>query len=646
MSQAPAQYKKQDGIISLSDQGARAVLWKPNSGALHAVTIPVTDITNLQQTPVTAPKASIRISAQETHTFTLTSAAARDNQQAITGTLRKWIEASKSVQGGGAPVPTAPPAENGNGQSASMVMAQTASSATATARAEDDSFDDAKLLRDAELQRSLLSSNPALRHRFEQALGDKPDSITINQFNSQFWSTRLHNLRSHAAERAQGAGTYNVLSVVKPQEIDGGVKLNITKEQIQLIFAQHPLVKRVYNENVPPLKESEFWSRFFFSRLLKKLKGMKITDSDNVDPKLDKYLNLDDDPDFARQLDASAVPRFIDVEGNEQNHSQRLGNRADWTMQPNSYDKVPILRTLNRMSEKMMEYVPPSDGDRHGPAGMDEDTYKELQLRDLQRADDDNRVVLKIKDQGQLFAASQGLHTSSSAATYAKRTPAQVLSAVQRNFGGISGSNGGDGLDLQAAIGVVDDDSSSDEESASNKKIRIGSRSSRVAATLQINKAIRKRHLHNDDYLLSQNAASSEQAAQLGLSQSVFDTLTMTHNTTVEFLHYFWTVYFSGDPDRAIEIGKLVETLDKSLDRIKAVADSAEAERTAKVEKLVKDNETYTQRTGRRRKFDANSVTGGAKVVNNIASPLIRAIGSAKEQFEKALREQMGHSIA
>jgi transcription initiation factor TFIIH subunit 1 len=527
-----------------------------------------------------------------------------------------------------------------------MAMAQTASGATATAAAEDDAFDDAKLLRDAELQRSLLSSSPPLRHRFEQALRDKPDSISISQFNSQFWGTRIHNLRSHAAERAQGAGTYNVLSVVKPQEADGAVKLNITKEQIQLIFAQHPLVKRVYNENVPPLKEGEFWSRFFFSRLLKKLKGMKITDSDNVDPKLDKYLNLDDDPDFARQLDASTVPRFIDVEGNEQNHSQRLGNRADWTMQPNSYDKVPILRTLNRMSEKMMEYVPPSDSHRHGPAGMDEDTYKELQLRDLQRADDDNRVVLKIKDQGQLFPATQGLHTSTSAATYAKRTPAQVLSAVQRNFSGISGGNGGEGLDLQAAIGVVEDDSSSDEESASNKKPKIGSRSARAAATAQINKAIKKRHLHNDDYLLSQNAASSEQAAQLGLSQSVFDTLTMTHNTTVEFLHYFWTVFLSGDPDRANEVGKLIETLDKSLDRIKAVADSAESERSAKVDKLVKDNETYTQRTGRRRKFDPSSITGGAKVINDIASPLIRAIGSAKEQFEKALHAQMGHSIA
>ena len=46
MSQAPAQYKKQDGIISLSEQGARAVVWKSNSGALPAVTIPVTDITS------------------------------------------------------------------------------------------------------------------------------------------------------------------------------------------------------------------------------------------------------------------------------------------------------------------------------------------------------------------------------------------------------------------------------------------------------------------------------------------------------------------------------------------------------------------------------------------------------------------------
>ncbi|KAF2678309.1 RNA polymerase II transcription factor-like protein [Lentithecium fluviatile CBS 122367] len=638
MLEAAAQFKKQDGKLTVSADG-RTVSWEANSGS-PMLDIAVAEIGNLQQTPATAAKASIKVVVQkspdqtEAYTFTFTSAAARDDQQAITGALRKWIEAWKAQA---AVTPVATPRADGSSASAAMTIAQTVVGA---GKPREDAYDDAKLLADIELQRSLLNSNPALRQRFDQAVRDKPETITIGQISNQFWATRVHLLRSHAAEKAQGAGTYNVLSVVKPKNEGGQFKLNMSKEQIQLIFAQHPLVKKVYNENVPGMSEGDFWSRFFNSRLVKKLRGEKITDVDPTDPKLDKYLNLDDDADNAPSLVMPSLPHFLDVEGNEQNHSQRLGNRPDLTMRPNTNEKVPILRVLNRMSEKMMADVPPSDADRHAPAGLDEETYKELQLRDLQRAADDNRIILKVQDQSQFFSAGQGLHTSSSAATYAKRTPAQVLSIMQQEFKNMpagQGQNGG--IDLQAAIGV-EDESSSDEE-ASAKKVKVGSRSSRAAATSQIVRAIRKRHLHNDDYLSSQVTPTGEQAHKLGLSEQVFDNLAMTHNTTIEFLHYFWAVFYSGDPERANEVAKLIETLDKSLDRIKAVADTAESERTSSIENTKREIEIVAQRTGRRRKFDPNSIKGGAKVVNTIVEPLIRAIHTARKQYQTALSEQM-----
>jgi transcription initiation factor TFIIH subunit 1 len=509
---------------------------------------------------------------------------------------------------------------------------------------QDDTYDDARLMKDIDLQKSLLSSSPELLRRFDQALRDKPESITIIQFSNQFWSTRVHLLRSHAAERSQGAGAYHVLSVVRPAHNKAGeLKLNMSKEQIQLIFKQHPLVKRVYNENVPPFSEGDFWSRFFVSRLVKKLRGEKILDTDPLDPKLDKYLTMDDDADGSRLLTMSNIPNFMNVEGNEQNHSQRLGNRPDWTMRPNTNEKVPILRVLNRMSEKMMADVPSSDAqtDRHAPIGVDEETYKQLQLRDLERAADDNRVVLKINDQGQLFSAGQGLATSTSAATYAKRTPAQVMSTVQHDLDTILSSKTNTvGLNLQSAIGVEDDSSSEDEEATTNKKARVGSKSTRTTATSQIMKAIALRRLHGDEST-SSSRNSNDQVAELGLSGLVFENLAMTHNTTVEFLHYFWAVFFSGDVDRAIEAARLIETLDKSLDRIKAVADTAERERAAALEKKIKDNEMYAQRTGKRRKFDPNSIKGGAKAANEIVKPLVRAIGEAKEQYQRAFQEQM-----
>lgn len=610
---------------------------------------------DLQQTPATSAKASTKIVVQrpdqtENHTFTFTSATAREDQQSITALLRKCIEESK-VKEANAPfasaapaaaTPAPAPAQNNGGASASMTIAQT----LVNAPKDDDQYNDAKLLGDIALQRSLLNSNPALRQRFDQALRDKPESISIIQFSNQFWATRVHLLRSHTVENTQATGTYNVLSVVKPfMDKDGKEKLNMSKEQIVLIFSQYPLIRKVYNENVPPLTEPDFWSRFFHSRLIRKLKGEKITDIDPVDPKLDKYLNFSESANDGPHFLVDSVPRFLDVEGNEQNHSQRLGNRPDEKMRPSTNEKEPILRVLNRMSEKLMAQVPPSDGaSRHGPAGMDEETYNQLRLRDLQRASDDNRVVLKLQDQDIFFSAGQGLQTSSSAAAYTKRTPAQVLSNMQKELRSLSGGQAQDGgIDLHVVAGV-DDESSSDEEPDTKQKPKVGNRSSRAGATSQILKAIRQRQRHGDDYLASQAAVSSEQARQLSIPEHVLDNLAVTHNTTVEFLHYFWAVYYSGDAERANEVAKLVETLDKSLDRIKAIADTTEAERMSRVQRRVQENDEYTARTGRKRKFDANSIKGGSSAVYGLVEPLIRAINTARQQYQTALHEQLAQA--
>lgn len=607
---------------------------------------------DLQQTPATSAKASIKIVVQqpdqtENHTFTFTSAAARDDQQSITGLLRKCIEDSKAKSAAAVATPataTPTPVPDNSGASAAITMAQTLVGAP---KEKDDSFDDVKLLGDITLQRSLLNANPALRGRFDQALRDKPDTISLAQFSNQFWATRVHLLRSHAVEKSQGAGTYNVLSVVKPVLEQGVQTLNMSKEQIQLIFAQHPLVKKVYNENVPPLSERDFWSRFFHSRLVKKLRGERINEKvDPTDPKLDKYLNFNEASDAAPQLLVSSIPLFLDVEGNEQNHSQKQGNRPDEKMRPATHDKVPILRTLNRMSEKMMAEVPPSDGaDRHGPAGMDEETFQQLQLRDLQRAADDNRIVLNLQDQSQFFSAGQGVHTSSSADTYSKRTPAQVLSMMQREFQSIYASqaqNGG--INLKSATGAEDESSSDEESDVKKKKVKVGSRSSRTAATTQIINAIKQRQRLGEDFVSSTPELSRDQARQMGISGQVYDNLYMTHNTTVEFLHYFWAMFYSGDPERANEVAKLVETLEKSLDRIKVVTDTAEAERNAQIQKKQQENEQYMQRTGRKRRFEPNSIKGGAKAVNDLVRPLRRAIDKARREYQTALHEQMRQS--
>jgi transcription initiation factor TFIIH subunit 1 len=266
---------------------------------------------DLQQTPATSAKASIKIVVPETapqpgnYTLTFTSAAARDDQQTITGLLRTWIEASKAQV-----APTSVAAtSNGDGASAAMAMAQTVA---APAKGNEESFDDATLLAGLDLQMSLLNSNPTLRQRFDRALAEKPDSVSLGQFSNQFWSTRVHMLRSHATERSQATGTYNVLSVIKSKTVNGALTLSLTKEQIELLFRQHPIVQKAYNENVPQLSEMDFWERFFHSRLMKKLKGERIREQDVLDPKLDKYLQYDEAVESSQDL-MDSIPLFINI---------------------------------------------------------------------------------------------------------------------------------------------------------------------------------------------------------------------------------------------------------------------------------------------------------------------------------------------
>ncbi|KAF2460402.1 RNA polymerase II transcription factor [Lineolata rhizophorae] len=629
MSTASASYKKQDGTLAVSEDKKTVAWTAAAAGSSPALTASVADITNLQQTPATSAKVSTKLfvqrpgaAAPETHVFTFTSTAnARAEQAAITDALRQGIEAHK--------------AEN----AAPAASTPAAAASTPAAGPSHALYDDSALIANAELQRSLLSAAPALRQRFEESLREKPDSITISQFSQQFWATRAHLLRAHAVEKAQAHGSYNVLSEIKPKNVDGTTRLNLSKEQIQLIFDQHPLVLRVYNELVPQLSNTEFWGRFFVSRLFKRLKGEKITELDSTDPKLDKYLSFDEEEERTRQIALGHVPHFIDLEGNEQNHSQKLGNQPDWTMRPNPHDKVPILRVLNSMSEKMMKDVAPSDAEAHAPVGMDEGTWNELRLRDLQREADDNRVTLHVKDQIRSYAGQKDKRISAEAEMFSKYKPKKVLATVQQDLQPPSRSSK-DSANLEKMIGYHED-SDSDDDDQGERQTRVGSRAARAKATAQVLEGIRERRTQTDDFSAPAGTFAAVLPETTGLSEHVIDSLTMTHNTTVEFLHYFWNVFLSGDESRAGEVSKLVETLDKSLDRIRAVADEAEAERQQRMDKVRKHNEEIFRRTNRRRRFDPNSFPGGAEAVKRIMGPTVRAIGSAKDQYQKALEAQL-----
>jgi transcription initiation factor TFIIH subunit 1 len=521
------------------------------------------------------------------------------------------------------------PRPNGTGAtSAAMTMASTVNSKPESGASRW--YDDTQLKTDIELQQALMKKDPTLHRTYMEARRTKPDSISDSQFNSQFWSTRTTLLRSYAVESNQKRGAYNVLSAVKPRQVDGELKMNLTVDQVQLIFSQHPLVKRVYDENVPKLNETDFWSRFFLSRLFKKLKGERIVEADSTDPTFDRYLNFNDDEGLNQRILGAHIPHLIDLEANEENQGgTKSGNRKDFTMVPSSTSKVPIIRTLNSLSEKIMAHVAPSDVDPSAPIGMDEETYNELALRDLQGDPEENRIMLNIKEQSRFFSSDKS-STSTEAALYAKQVPADVLFDMSTDMDpNVMDSDATGGLDLRKAIGVVEDSDSEDED---EKQPHVGSKASISDAQSQIFEGIATRRSEID--------GSGVQSSLAGLSQAIFDRLTLTHATTIEFLHHFWHLFLSGDSDRAGELVKQVQTLERAMDRINAVAADAEREREEVILKQKQHIKDVWEQTGRKIQWNPKSIGGGEKVVKEMMAPAIRSLQKATREYKKAWAEE------
>ena len=609
--------------------------------------------TDLQQTPATTPKVMLKVFAQppgasapETHVFNFTSpTAARAEADAIKDALSKAIQQAKA----GGVIPAAP---GGSASSAAMAIASAVSAGRNVGASQDGIYDDSRLQSNAELQHSLLQSNPQLKKTFIESLRTKPNSITDSQFTSQFWSTRIHLLRAHAIENSQTKASYNILASIKPEEKDGEIRLSISKEQVQLIFNQHAIVRRAYDENVPRFSESEFWAKFFRSRLFKKLQGKRIQEDDAQIPALDKYLDLDAEAEPARRVMASHIPHIIDVEGNDVNHSQRKGNETDLYMRSHPTRKEPVIRILNNMSEKMLSQVAPNDIDPSLPIGVDEETFNSLALQDLRDENDEDRVILKIRDQSHL-PTSEDDAISPDEKRFAALDPTTSMQSLLANLATTTSPSFHLDNALNIFNGNEDSSSSSGEESSSQPQPPKTSKPQPLkqpkdknpiqAATTQILSSIRTNASHLDTLTTSSPTFSTTASTNtFSLSPQTFDRLSLTHATTTEFLSHFWSAFLSGNSALAPQLSGLVESLNRALDRINAVADEAEREREKVVEDMKRKVRVELERTGRKRRVDFASIGGGAEVVRGLLAPTVVAVERAVEEYTRALREAGG----
>jgi transcription initiation factor TFIIH subunit 1 len=281
-------------------------------------------------------------------------------------------------------------------------------------------LDSSKLIKNLALQQKLLRDNIKLMRTFTEAV------IKEGMEAEEFWKSRIHLLRSFAIQNNQKKGPYNVLSTIKPvASSDNEVNVNVTRDKIKEIFKQYPIVRKAYDDNVPRMSEGEFWSRFFSSKLFRKLRGEKINLYDRGDVTLDKYLYYDADYDGEEEIEEdenvdhilhdekaqessnkqtkkrklgtsekmakrkkvrlfneidTPIPKFLDIEGNKEDDPQLRGNKPDITMKDDQDPQlVGILRTMNRLSRRLMADIT----DVTPVANLDKEFEKELELVDL-----------------------------------------------------------------------------------------------------------------------------------------------------------------------------------------------------------------------------------------------------------------------
>jgi transcription initiation factor TFIIH subunit 1 len=526
-----------------------------------------------------------------------------------------------------------------NGEAGGLSAAMSFASAVNSRKTATNWFDDDQLKMDVALQLSLMKQDKDLQQVYLDARQTKPETVSDASFNLQFWSTRVDVLRAHAIDSSQKKGSYNVLSTVKPRTVDGEMKLNISVEQVQLIFQQHPLVKRIYDESVPKkLNETEFWSRFFLSRLSKRLRGERVTENEASDGLFDKYNPEEDTAAFASKIMAQQhVPHIIDLEGNEENQGGvKSGNRKDVEMRPRA--RVPIMQTLNSLSEKIMADVAPSDRDLDTATGADDTTFSEqLALRDLQGPAEQYRIVLNAREQTQFFSDQGGKVVGSEVLDGGTQPAQEVLFEVSADLEMLE-DDGAGGIDLHKSIGVDNSsdsngDSDSDEQGSASRPRHASTRIARREAQSQIldGFARKRAEMYGHD---------SDSTSPMGIPPTLAKRCYLTNATTTEFLSQFWKALLSGDPSRAQELAYHAESLKRSTQRIEAIAAEAEELRQQTIQQKRQEILDHYKRTNRKIKWKPDSVQGGRSAVLALLAPTVTGLKYALELYTKALEAE------
>ncbi|KAH3676355.1 hypothetical protein WICMUC_001986 [Wickerhamomyces mucosus] len=538
-----ATYKKKSGLVTIYEDRSPSILqWRAadNEVEFPSVEMVLSTITQMKATPATSEVMKLMIITKASegaepvnYVFTFGNRLVMDNvKDALQQIVARYKSAAQATQ-----------FVNDSKEKEKPLINTTFL---------DDALDTKKLLKNHQLQQKLLLDDKTLMATFKEAV------MKQGLDPQEFWTTRVHLLRAFALSNSQKRGPYNVLSTIKPTATsDNQVNVSVTREKIHAIFEQYPVVRKAYDDNVPRLSEGEFWSRFFSSKLFRKLRGEKVATNVRGDFILDKYISMD--VDYEEHEDEQLnhkVNKIIDLEGNQEDDPSKLGNAPDMTMKPNAVpETVSVLRSMNRLSQKMMmslehEYSRAATPEsKSKEAEEDEKIRQEMQFADLETPQKIEYMEIHVKQEGQ-------------------KNPDQVQSNGQ--------------LSRQQYADNVRKLKRSLEESPielldvfnEKKKPHIEAASKEIIHLVKTNAKQSKQSWHIYRSLEEQSNHEVVDEIDNSFDKVLLEQLRITHATSVEFLRHFWLHFSSGDEKSINQIKSLSGSLAKSIERIKVVTDS------------------------------------------------------------------------
>ncbi|KAH3661801.1 hypothetical protein OGAPHI_005979 [Ogataea philodendri] len=575
-------YKKKAGMITVyEEESPPRILWKCiDAGVAPPVEIMLDSVVTLQASRKESPKMLLVIGIGKSPdnktdvTFAFNSRVTMDNVKTV---LQQTIARRKSAAAADASLAAS---ANSDGSGASGTSSP-APMDTHTEEFLSGMLDENNLLKNLTLQQKLLRDNPTLMKTFAEAV------IKSGLSPEEFWSTRVHLLRSYAIQTNQKRGPYNVLSTIKPvASSENQVNVSVTREKIHEIFQQYPIVRKAYDDNVPKMSEGEFWSRFFSSKLFRKLRGEKVNLYDRGDITLDKYLFYDpdydgeeEDADIDKLLEekkeedglrkrrnseqltsakkkvklfteqGKEVPKFIDIRANEEDDSGKLGNGPDITMKENQNDElVSVMRSMNRLSRRMMQNIKDN-------TNTEQEFEQELDLKDLENA---NTVEYNQLEYTQRSNLSSNILPADLLEKFNSQSPLNPTPAIYDEYI----------KKLKSELNEVD-----------LTTVYVDNKKPLLDTYKEVLNVIKK-NAKSQAWTLNLEATVEKQDVDVDLPRDKLESLRLTHSTSVEFLRHFWLHYNSigtsspsTNPNfraELLQLKKLYTSITKCLERVQA----------------------------------------------------------------------------